>query len=374
MFGSAVILYAGIKSMQLSAVILPVQKRDITWTTRLVPATPEASGTLIKVNRDEEILDYDFVLAADTPYPYASYSIDFADIAQPNLIDWTRYQGLSFKVQCEPQNVLKLILFTRDEQVTVPHDHSTSRVSSAFFPCGDNWKTIEMDFADLETPDWWLRKFELPLTDRSFRLDQVFGLGFVNTVQSPRLTPSNVKITDLQVVGQDPRRAYAAMAVVALLWVLSSVWLFRQFIAALAAQVQENVKRDRPLLAYQKLTIEPHTDKKKAAVISFISKEYANPELDLDTAVRSLGINRNKINEILKEEIGLTFSGYLNKLRLTEAARLLLEQPDAKVAEIAWAVGYNSAAYFSALFKNAYGCTPKSFNALYQSDIGNTND
>ena len=360
--------------MQLSEVILSAQKRDIPWTARLVPATPEVSGTRIKVNSDKDFLDYDFELAEDIRYPYASYSIDFADIAQPNLIDWTRYKGLSFKVHCAPQNVLKLILFTRDEHVTVRGDHSTFRVSSAFFPCGENWKTIEMDFTDVQTPDWWLHEFGLPLTDRASRLDQVFGLGFFNTVQSPRLTPSNVKITGLQVVGQDPSRAYAAVAAVVLLWLLSAVWLFRRYIAAMVAQVQENVKRDRPLLAYQKLTMETHAGKKKTAVISFMAKEYANPKLDLDTAAHSLGINRTKISEILKDEIGLTFSGYLNKLRLTEAARLLLEQQDVKVAEIAFAVGYNSVTYFSTLFKNAYGCSPKNFKVLYQSNSANTND
>ncbi len=372
---SILILYAGVKTMHLGSVLLPAQERDIPWTPRLVPAAPEESGTRIGVRNDNELLDYDFELAADVLYPYTSYTLDFVDIAQPDrLIDLTRYHGLSFKVRCEPQNVLLLVLFTRDEKATIPTDHSTYRVSSGFFSCGENWNTVDMSFKDLHTPDWWLQQFRLPLTDQAFRLDRVFGLGFVNSLQSPRLTPSNVKISDLRVVGQDPRRLYAAMAVAALLWLFSFIWLFRRYVAALVAQVQENVKRDLPLVAYQKLTIEPRADKEKAAVISFMAKEYANHDLDLETAVNSLGINRNKINDILKNEIGLTFSGYLNKLRLTEAARLLLEERDVNVAEIAFAVGYNNVNYFNKLFKTAYGCTPKSFKTLYQSPPANAKD
>jgi len=76
------------------------------------------------------------------------------------------------------------------------------------------------------------------------------------------------------------------------------------------------------------------------------------------------GANRNKINDILKAELGFTFSGYLNKLRLTEAARLLSEKGKATVGEIAYSVGYSNVSYFNKLFKEEYGCTPKSFRSL----------
>ena len=67
------------------------------------------------------------------------------------------------------------------------------------------------------------------------------------------------------------------------------------------------------------------------------------------------------------EELGLTFSSYLNKLRLTEAARLLAENEDANVSEIAYSVGYNNVTYFNKLFKQEYGCAPKTFKSLTQS-------
>ncbi|HTF85023.1 MAG TPA: helix-turn-helix domain-containing protein, partial [Cellvibrio sp.] len=61
---------------------------------------------------------------------------------------------------------------------------------------------------------------------------------------------------------------------------------------------------------------------------------------------------------------GFTFTGYLNKLRLTEAARLLKEGEDANVAEIAYSVGYKNVSYFNKLFKEEYGCPPKAFKTL----------
>lgn len=365
---SGLLLYLGISQAQLKAPILPVQNGAIPWTPRLVGGLSDSETTRITVNEDAELLDYDYWLSPDVPYPYASYSMDFGDIAVPtDLRDWSPYDSISFRVRCAPQNVLLFVLFTWDDKVTVPMQHYSYRVSSAFFPCGDNWNNVEIRFADLDTPDWWLEKFQVGLThDRDLRLDKVFGLGFVNSLQSLRQTDSNVKIGALQVTGYDPRYLYVAITAVVLLWLASSVWLFRRYTAALVDLVRENVKRDLPLVAYQKLTIEPRGGKEKTDVISYMATQYANPELDLETAVSALGINRNKINEILKSEIGLTFSGYLNKLRLTEAARLLLEQQDVNVAQIAFAVGYNNVTYFNKLFKNQYGCTPKNFKTLYQ--------
>jgi AraC-like DNA-binding protein len=119
-----------------------------------------------------------------------------------------------------------------------------------------------------------------------------------------------------------------------------------------------------PLVAYRELTVQPYRDEEKASVLKFIATNYTNPELDLESVVASTGANRNKVNDLLKAELGMTFTGYVNKLRLTEAARLLTEKSAATVAEIAYSVGYANVSYFNRLFKEEYGCTPKSFRTL----------
>jgi AraC-like DNA-binding protein len=112
------------------------------------------------------------------------------------------------------------------------------------------------------------------------------------------------------------------------------------------------------------LTLEPFKDKEKAAILQFIAANFTNPELDLDSVAARIGANREKIKEILKRELGMTFNRYLNKLRLTEAARLLTDKTETPIAEIAYAVGYANASYFNKLFKEEYGCTPKALRAL----------
>jgi YesN/AraC family two-component response regulator len=114
----------------------------------------------------------------------------------------------------------------------------------------------------------------------------------------------------------------------------------------LAASLNAQMKKDLPLVAYRQLTAEPYRDKEKANVLKFIATNYTNPELDLESVVAGTGANRNKVNDLLKSELGMTFTGYLNKLRLTEAARLLTDKGTATVADVADSGGYANVSYF----------------------------
>ena len=69
-------------------------------------------------------------------------------------------------------------------------------------------------------------------------------------------------------------------------------------------------------------------------VVSWEQITHPHDRMRVRAVVQAAGVNRNKVNEILKAELGFTFTGYLNKLRLTEAARLLAEKGSATVSEI----------------------------------------
>jgi len=95
-----------------------------------------------------------------------------------------------------------------------------------------------------------------------------------------------------------------------------------------------------------------------------MATNYTNAELDLEAVVAGTGANRSKVNALLKAELGMTFTAYLNKLRLTEAGRLLAEHNGATISEIAYSVGYGNVPYFNRLFKEEYGCAPKAYRSL----------
>ena len=51
------------------------------------------------------------------------------------------------------------------------------------------------------------------------------------------------------------------------------------------------------------------------------------------------------------KEVGVSFSNYLNKIRI-EQSKLLLKNTDSSIVEIAMEVGFEDQSYFSKVFKN----------------------
>jgi AraC-like DNA-binding protein len=363
---SSLIGYLCIDRTYLHIPLLPAEKSELLWKAEPSSDVIQGGQSSIKLKDDQFSLSFDFTILKKTEYPFASVALSFVDKADKNImIDLSQYNSISFSSKCSPANTLTFGVLTFDEKVSIPGDFLTYRGPATFFSCNENWTQIEIDLTRLETPDWWISMFKLDLAEQTYVLNKVPRIIFSNTFQSPTETNSEVQLDEITLHGRDWRYLYFLGVFMILAWGGYAVWFFRQHTQALISNLKDKLQRDRPLVAYQQLSVEPHRDKEKGAILSFMGTEYANADLDLDTMVTTIGVSRTKINDILKSELGFTFSTYLNKLRLTEAARLLAEKDEANVAEIAYSVGYKNVSYFNKLFKEEYGCTPKTFKSLY---------
>lgn len=295
-------------------------------------------------------------------YPLAAVALLFQDRhGKPMHADLSRYATAGFFVRCAPQNTLTFSAPTFDARVSTRDNLLTYRAPVAFFSCNERRTYVELDLTRMETPQWWFQMFKQDIARQHYRLDQVPKIAFSNTFQSPADIDARIEISELVLSGRDQRYLVFLGVLLTIAWSGFGFWFFRRHARALTEDVKHKLQQDLPLVAYQQLTLEPHRDKEKAAVLGHIGANYADPDFNIDKVVEQTGVNRNKINDLLKAELGFTFSGYLNKLRLTEAARLLSENGAATVAEIAYSVGYGNVSYFNKLFKEEYGCTPKAF-------------
>jgi AraC family transcriptional activator of pobA len=73
-----------------------------------------------------------------------------------------------------------------------------------------------------------------------------------------------------------------------------------------------------------------------------------------------LGITPKRLNEILKDKIGITLTKILH-FRLILEAKREIGYSDKNFKEIAFALGFNEQAYFSRFFKKQTGITPEAF-------------
>lgn len=93
---------------------------------------------------------------------------------------------------------------------------------------------------------------------------------------------------------------------------------------------------------------------------SFMEENFADSQFGVPVAAEHFGLSENYFSIFFKEIMGISFSSYLEKLRL-EKARELIEQGEHGVEQISQMAGYNSSATFRRAFKRAYGVTPSAW-------------
>ena len=346
--------------------LMPREKRAAHWHFAALTDGPDGAASTVRIHdTGQQSLSFDFKLSRTITYPWASVAllIDEAD-GKPAPGDMSKYSTVTFLAKCEPANSLIFNITTVDERGTGSGEKLTTLPVMTFFSCNEKGTPVSLDLTRLAIPEWWYEVAHVDIARRSYKLDRVVQLEFGASQYSPRELASHVEISHLALHGRDYRYLVVLAAVLVIGWSAYGIWFFWAQSLALIAKLESRLKKDLSLVAYRQLTVESFEDEEKASILRFITTHYADPGLDLDGVAAGTGANRNKINDVLKTELGMTFTSYLTKLRLTAAIRLLTDKASATVAEIAYSVGYADSSYFNKLFKEAYGCSPKAFRSL----------
>lgn len=88
----------------------------------------------------------------------------------------------------------------------------------------------------------------------------------------------------------------------------------------------------------------------------YLAEHYTHP-ISLEEIAQALGISSFYLSHIFSQESEFSLFAYLTALRM-EKAWDLLQTGKLNVSEVAAAVGYESANYFSKVFRKHFGCSP----------------
>lgn len=111
---------------------------------------------------------------------------------------------------------------------------------------------------------------------------------------------------------------------------------------------------------YEKLDTEKDTVDLKDEILTFIGKNYPNPELKLADVAKALSMAEDRTSEEIRIATGKSFKAYLNTIRIEESKRLL-KNTAMHISEIAFSVGYNNVQHFNRVFKESVGVAPGTF-------------
>lgn len=93
-------------------------------------------------------------------------------------------------------------------------------------------------------------------------------------------------------------------------------------------------------------------------VSEYIQTHYV--DVTIQDLVKIFHFQEDYFNRLIKKKTGLTYSGFVQQIRLSKAAAFLAGT-DYSVDEITEKVGYHNKGYFYKIFQEKYGMTPKQY-------------
>lgn len=141
-----------------------------------------------------------------------------------------------------------------------------------------------------------------------------------------------------------------------------------------ALNVRENILRrtvrmDMTSGDYSAVSLTSADTKLFDRVKKSIMNHLDDSEYGVETMAEEVGISRVHLNRKMKEEYGVSPNVFIKTYRLKQAAYLLVHTGNVNVSEVAYTVGFSTAAYFSTSFRAHFGMTPKEFVAHYADHL-----
>lgn len=105
-----------------------------------------------------------------------------------------------------------------------------------------------------------------------------------------------------------------------------------------------------------------YIDEKKPnvqVIFDYITENYAS-NISLDTIAEHFGYSPSHLSRLIKSKSGMTFTDYINSLRINEAQNLL-SSTNESIVSIYERIGFNNRVTFTRLFKQFTGVTPSEY-------------
>jgi AraC-like DNA-binding protein len=90
-------------------------------------------------------------------------------------------------------------------------------------------------------------------------------------------------------------------------------------------------------------------------------KIFLDESISLESLAAQANISVHQLSEFINSHWHISFFNLINRFRVQEAKRILVENSDANILHVAFQVGFNNKASFNAAFKKFTGTTPLKF-------------
>ena len=97
-------------------------------------------------------------------------------------------------------------------------------------------------------------------------------------------------------------------------------------------------------------------------------KPYVNLDFSRDTMIRMFNTNKNKLNEAIIAGSGMSYSKYICELRLQESIRIMENDSNILLNDLAILCGFNTYSSFYRSFYKRFGMSPADFKLEFKKN------
>ncbi len=293
-------------------------------------------------------ISYKYMLKEGTPYPYIGIQLSKKD---STLFDLTPFNYVKIKIRSSLGTRVPITLTSNIQGFSKKEVELSYRTSQYVLIVDKKTTELYVSIKEFETPNWWYNTNNI--TEKVIKGPDFSKVKTIQLNNCINLKPNIADLIEVEEISfhSDLKLFYIFSGIFALLYY--SIGLMVLYRKAKVTKTEINFQYDKTDVVNQK-------DKDEEAIFGFITSNYSKEELTIIDIQQAIGIHERKISGIIKNKTDLNFKQFLNKLRISEAKRLL-STTNLQISEIAFKVGYSNASHFNRVFKSLENCSPNDF-------------
>jgi AraC-like DNA-binding protein len=316
--------------------------------------TDSAAGGNSKIINNlisDSIIKLEYIISTSTNNPYVGLNVGLKGSKSINL---EPYNQLTIKLKGSEINGIGIALISLNS-LNKKAKKSQEILFYHIFKITSGINTYHIGINKFGIPDWW-GEFNR-IEEASLIKPDLKNLESINV--SSAFTPNTGIKQCLEVYSIAFSRNNKRL--INLIFALEFTFILLVFSTIFAI---EKIKENKKTVTITYRPVEnKNIETSKSNFIDFINENFNNSQLTLKYISRETGTGQRKITIEIQNIYGCNLKTYINRLRLIESKRLLIET-DLSIGEITYAVGFNNQTHFNRVFKADMQISPSVYRNL----------
>lgn len=287
-------------------------------------------------------IDFKFQLKEGFISPYVGIDITGKKDSTYNLAGYNR---LYLEIAGDQIRTVGFSLYTRNI-------YSASKKDIYFYENIDivpERKLYVVNLDELKVPEWWYITNNIPVNEKikpDLKNIHRINIGTVSTVVP--YVNSSIRVFSISFERDNgPLILFLILGELVLLALLVIIHYIKAY-------------RALPVTITYKAVDTENEEQHIQSFLHYINNNFHDHNLTLAQVSDQTGINQRRITASIQQSFGCNFKTYVNRLRINESKRLLIES-ELNMGEIAFKVGFSNQTHFNRVFKNLEGINPSEF-------------